>query len=187
MPISTMITNLTKIIKIMKKIIISLLILSLSCSQSLAREGASHNSKLPVEITSDSLEVIQDKQQAIFSGKVEAKQGDLRISADKMLVYYSKKDSKNKSDKNSVSKVEASGNVFLNNPNETAQSQFGVFDVEQNLITLSQNVILTSGKNLVKGDKLVYNLTTGQSKMDSNTAQTGEKKGRVRGVFMPNN
>ncbi len=104
-----------------------------------------------------------------------------------MTVYYSKKGSKANNDANSISKIEASGNVFLITPEETGQSQLGVFDVDQNIITLTQNVILTSGKNMVKGDKLVYNLTTGQSKMDSNTATTSEKKGRVRGIFMPSN
>jgi lipopolysaccharide export system protein LptA len=171
----------------MKNFLLSLLILLGLNVTAVARDVNLHTKKQPVEITSDSLEIIQDKQQAIFTGKVEAKQGNLHIQADKMLVYYNKKDSKNNSDKNSVSKVEASGNVFLTNPTETAQGQRGVFDVDKNLITLSQNVILTSGKNVVKGDKLVYNLTTGESKMDSNTAPAGEKKGRVRGVFMPNN
>ncbi|MCE3233022.1 MAG: hypothetical protein K0R98_1279 [Rickettsiaceae bacterium] len=148
--------------------------------------AAATKSKLPVEVTADSLEVIQDRQQAIFSGKVAAKQGDLHIRADKMLVYYTKKGER-KANANSISKIEASGNVFLSTPQETAQSHFGLFEVDKDIITLTNNVIVTSGKNVVKGEKLVYNLATGQSRLVSKESQPGTKQERVRGIFIPSN
>jgi lipopolysaccharide export system protein LptA len=42
----------------------------------------------PVEIVSDSLVVEQEKQLATFTGNVDAVQGEMRLRADKLLVYY---------------------------------------------------------------------------------------------------
>lgn len=173
-------------------------ILSLLSFAAWAKEEAlplAHNSKQPVEITADALEVFQKERKAKFSGSVEAIQGDMTLKSDAMTVYYTMDSDKTGADKNSVSKVETTGNVRLKTPKESAKGDKGVFDVGQSIITLTGNVEVASGKNMVKGEKLVYNLKTGQSSLVSgsdNTVQGGEvqpvgKKGRVRGVFVPEN
>ncbi len=147
----------------------------------------SHDSTLPVEITADSLEVLQAEDKAIFSGTVQAKQGDLDIRSSRMTVFYKKSGQKNES-QGRVSKVEIDENVFISTPNEVAKGDKGIYDVDDGIISLEGNVTLTSGKNIVKGSKLVYNLKTGQSKM-VNTGSTNsakpDKKERVTGVFVP--
>ena len=47
-----------------------------------------HDSSLPIEITADSLEVLQDQKIATFAGNVDAVQGDLVLSADQLRVHY---------------------------------------------------------------------------------------------------
>lgn len=146
----------------------------------------SHNGNLPVEITADSMEIMQKKNLAIFKGSVQANQDNLNIRSDKMTVYY--KRAKNKDQQSSVSKVEIDGNVFISTPKETAQGEKGLFNVEEKIITLDGNVTLTSGKSVVNGDNLVYNLKTGESKIKSgksDMSETSGKKGRVKGVFIP--
>jgi len=142
-----------------------------------------HDSSKPVEVTADALEVQQEKEVAIFSGNVLAVQGDLKIKADKMLVYY-RGQQKEKNSENAVSRIVCIGNVFVTSRTETAKGKQGLFDVDNNLISLTGNVVLTNGKNVVKGDKLVYNITTGQSKLTSGGVDS-KKKGRVKGVFVP--
>ena len=45
------------------------------------------------------------------------------------------------------------------------------------------NVVLTQGKNVLKGDRLVIDLTTGESRFENTgNAATG---GRIRALFMP--
>jgi lipopolysaccharide export system protein LptA len=175
--------------KTLSTFIIALLFAQISYAQAVLPLSKGHNSKAPVEITSDSLEITQDKQQAIFSGNVEAIQGNVQIKSDKMLVNYNSDKTKNGGSQNAVSKVETIGNVFLKTPQETASSNKGVFDVANNLITLLGDVSLMSGKNVVKGEKFVYNLKTGKSSIVSGDAQqtesgTGKPK-RVKGVFIP--
>lgn len=154
-----------------------------------------HDSSLPIEITADSLEVLQSKKQAIFLGKVEAKQGNLNIRSDQMIVHYVDKDKKEKNEdslkQNSVSKIVANGNVFLSAPKESAKSNVGVYDVKNEIVTLTGNVILSSGKNILKGNKMIYDIQKGSSKMvgsDKNDKSSSkDKPQRVRGVFIPGN
>lgn len=145
--------------------------------------GKTDSSK-PIDIQADSLEVLQKEQQAIFKGKVEAKQGNVRIKADEMHVYYREKGG---AEDNGVSRIDVVGNVFLATPAETVQGAKGVYDVDKGVITLSDNVVITRGKNVLKGKGLTYNLNTGRSELLSGGGTIGAdgKKERVRGYFVP--
>lgn len=141
------------------------------------------DSDQPIEIQSDRLEVLQKDKVALFEGKVEAKQGNVRLKADSMRVYYKEKKA---GEQNSVSKIDVIGNVFLATPKETIQGAKGVYDVDNSRITLTDNVIITRDKNVLKGSGLVYDLKTGRSEMKGGAA-VGDKtgSGRVRGIFVP--
>lgn len=178
------------------------LILAASPSLASSKKNISkqHDSDKPIEINADNLEVDQVKQTAIFSGKVEAVQGDIRLYADKMVVYYRG----NQNDKatpaaspmgtsspSGISKVEVDGNVIIKTLEETAKGNQGVYDVTKSSIRLNGAVTLTQGSNIIQGDALVYNLDTGKSEVNSShgtqagTSKEGKPKGRVKSVFVP--
>ena len=46
------------------------------------------------------------------------------------------------------------GNVFMSSPEETAQGEFGVYDVDGALLTLEGSVVLTRDENVVRGERL---------------------------------
>ena len=147
------------------------------------------NTNQPIEINSDSLEVYQEESRAIFIGNVVAVQGDVRLKADKMTVHYTKAEEGKSSDgKSAIDRIEVVGNVFLSTPEETAAGASGVYAVANREINLRDNVVLTRGKNVLKGDQLVYNLNTGKSVISSSgaavSAKTGKKE-RVRALFVP--
>ena len=154
----------------------------------------------PIEISADSLEVIQPEQIAIFRGNVIAVQGDVRIKSEIMRVFYTKKDSAEAPQPSAtpspapgggaISRIEVEQNVQMATPEEAASSRKGEYQVDGKLITLTGDVVLTRGQNVLKGEKLVYNLGTGKSLLTA-AAASGEGKThapaqRVRGVFMPN-
>ncbi len=153
------------------------------------------DSSQPIEITADELEVFQDKQQAIFTGQVEAIQGKITLNSDKMVVHYASQKTGGSSEGggNQISRIEVEGNVFLKTAEETARGAKGFYDVDAKLVRLLGNVVLTKQKNEIRGDALEYHLDTGRSKIIALPAKTpasagGEdapKKGRVRGVFIP--
>lgn len=155
-----------------------------------------HDTKQPIEITSDQLDVLQEENKAIFTGQVVAIQGDVRLKSDKMTVYYAKKDenastakkSANPDEAGAIKKIDVDGNVFLKTAQETASGSKGVYDVEKQLITLDNNVVLTRDKNTLKGDHLVYNFASGKSTLSSGVSSVikdGLGKQRVRALFVP--
>ncbi|MBX3454563.1 LptA/OstA family protein [Ferrovibrio sp.] len=50
--------------------------------------GNRQNNNQPIEIASDTLEVFQDRQLAIFKGNVDVVQGDMRLRSDELYVHY---------------------------------------------------------------------------------------------------
>ena len=134
-----------------------------------------HDSKLPIEITADSLEVKQNEQIAIFRGNVDAIQGKIRLTAAEVWVQYRPESTSDT--QGTISRINASGRVRFSTPSETAQGDTGVYDVDAQIITLTGAVMLTRGANIIRGEKLVLNLATGQSKIESTK--------RVRGLFQP--
>lgn len=162
--------------------------------------GNRQNSDQPIEIASDTLEVQQDKQLAIFRGKVDVVQGDTRLRSDELYVYYRDRQAEQGAagqgrqaaarpspaaaggpDASAITKIEAKGNVFVSTPKERAQGNFGVYDVDKKTITLTGDVLLTSDQSTVRCQRAVMYQDTGRSTCDPVAG------GRVRGVFIPNN
>jgi lipopolysaccharide export system protein LptA len=145
-----------------------------------AQQGTAHDTALPIEIAADALEVQQDKQIAVFSGNVDAQQGSIKLRADRIWVYYQGDAAEDAAQ--AISKIDAEGKVFFSSGTETAEGDQGTYNVDNGVITLTGEVVLTQGNNVIKGNRVVFDLTTGQSKMD------GDKSGgdgRVRGFFVP--
>ena len=146
--------------------------------------SSKYDKNLPIEITADSLEVLQNEKVAIFKGSVDAKQGEIFLKADKLKVEYT---SSNLGGKQTVSKIFAEGNVSFSSNSESANSDIGDYDVEQGLITLSGKVKLTQGDNILRGSQLKIDLKTGKNTMigSQKSLNTTTKDGRVKGLFIP--
>ncbi|MFQ5957943.1 MAG: lipopolysaccharide transport periplasmic protein LptA [Alphaproteobacteria bacterium] len=142
--------------------------------------GEGYDTSLPIEISADSLEVQQDLRKAVFRGNVDAVQGELKLRADQLTVHYRS----GEDGENSVSRIEADGNVFLSSPAEMAQGDWGVYDVDADMVELTGSVVLTRGENVIKGNHLTLNLATGRSRMESGAAAKGGSE-RVKALFVP--
>lgn len=148
------------------------------------------SSKAPIEINADNLQVFQEENKAIFEGHVVAIQEQVRLKADKMTVYYRSPDESSEQQQDAIKKIDVQGNVFMTTPDETASGLKGTYNVQGEEIRLIGNVVLTRGKNTLKGDSLVYDLKKGKSVMSSGDGAAAEegnpaKKARVRAVFIP--
>lgn len=145
-----------------------------------AEIGGGYDTSLPIEITADSLEVRQEAQVAVFRGNVDAVQGELNLRADQLIVHYRT----NSENQNSISLIEANGNVFLSSPTEIAQGEKGVYDIDAGTIVLTGSVVLIRGDNVIRGDRLEMNLATGVSRVLSGGLEAGGD-GRVKALFVP--
>lgn len=150
-------------------------------------QGLQHDSTLPIEITADSLEVMQNQQVATFLGNVDAVQGDLVLTSDQLRVHYRGSSDAAGIAAGSIRRIEAMGNVFMSSPEETAQGEFGVYDVDGALLTLEGSVVLTRDENVVRGERLEIDLTTGRSQMFAAVPSTagGTPGQRVKAIFVP--
>ncbi|MCR9212947.1 MAG: lipopolysaccharide transport periplasmic protein LptA [Proteobacteria bacterium] len=146
--------------------------------------GGAFDTSQPLEIQADSLEVQQENQLAIFEGKVEVVQGEIRMRANKLVVHYSDKKSSNQDGPTNIRKIDASGKVFLSSPRETAQGDKGTYDVQNKRVDLEGNVVLTQGSNVLRGSSMTLNLVTGKSRVEGGPVSEG-KPGRVKGIFVP--
>ena len=137
-----------------------------------------HDINQLIEITADRLEVRQRENIALFIGSVEAVQGDMVFLADELTVFYDPEDT---GATPSIARLDARGTVQLSTPSESAESEWGIYDVARRLITLGGDVTLRRGETIIRGDRLELDLTSGVIKFDS--IGEGDSEGRVRGRF----
>ena len=135
----------------------------------------------PIEIVADSLVVRQAERLAVFSGNVDATQGERSLRADELKVFYGEE---RPGAGQGIRRIEASGRVVVVEPGQTAQGDRGVYDPDAGTIRLEGNVVLTRGDNVVRGGQLEMDLATGTAVVRA--ARAGGSPGeRVRALFVP--
>ncbi len=153
-----------------------------------ALEGFARNRKDPIKIEATTLEVRDREKIAIFTGNVVVQQGDTELRCRQLTVHYEgtavaakAKDGPGISSQQ-IRKLVAVGGVIVTSKDQRATGTSGVYDAKANSVTLTGNVILTQGPNVMRGERLVTDLTTGRSRLD---AETKTSPGRVQGLFVP--
>ena len=136
-----------------------------------------HDTDAPVDVAADRIEVQDRADRAIFSGNVEVRQGQLRLSTSRLTVAYADTGGIE------IKRLEASGGVTLRSPSETARSRFAIYDLDRRLVTMIGGVTLTRGDSNVQGGRLVLDLDSGRAVMDGGAAGIQESGGRVTGRF----
>lgn len=129
---------------------------------SLSFSGLQSVRGLPVEIRSDELQVDNTTGETVFSGNAVIGQGDLRIAAPLIRIFYAA------GGDGRIQRMEASGGVTLVTGDEAAEAQNAVYEVIAETVMMRGSVILTQGANVVSGDRLDFNLRTGRGSMEGN-------------------
>ena len=118
---------------------------------------ASDSSK-PIDIAADQSEEIASKCLSIWRGAAEALQGDTRLRADVMSVYFKPKSGGAQNQVNcsgDTKRLEADGDVFYVTPTQIAHGSHAVYEADSDQIVFTGNVIVVQGKNVVRGDRLL--------------------------------
>jgi lipopolysaccharide export system protein LptA len=141
----------------------------------------SYDTAQPIHVESDSLEVREEGRTAIFTGHVKAVQGDLKLSASEIRVYYRHPQGAEEGNADGlIARIDANGAVTISTRDETASGEWAIYDVDQKILTLGGAVHIQRGENTVAGQRLVLDLASGQTRIES-----GSGDGRVRGTFTP--
>jgi lipopolysaccharide export system protein LptA len=164
-------------------------------------QGFSQNRDQPIQIEAATLEMRDKKKEATFSGNVKVVQGDTTMTSKILVVFYEsatapaaapagnakaapkaapiQSATPGPGGSSSIRRLEAKGNVVVTQKDQVVTGETEVFDTKTNLVTMvggAGGVILTQGKNVLRGDRLLVDMTTGVSRVESDS-------GKVQGMF----
>jgi lipopolysaccharide export system protein LptA len=146
-----------------------------------ALQGFSQNRDKPIKINSATLEVRDKDKVATFAGDVHLVQGDTTMRSKTLVVFYDDDPAAKPAAKppaaaqgaqtgaqqnQQIKRVEAKGDVIVTQKDQTATGESGIFDMRANTVTLLGNVIISQGPNVVSGEKLTVDMTTGVSRVE---------------------
>jgi lipopolysaccharide export system protein LptA len=162
-----------------------------------ALQGFSQNRDQPVHIEAAALEVRDKQKQATFSGDVRVKQGDTGLRCKSLVVFYEGGEQTDSGKtlqaanpgpggEQRIKRLEARGSVVVTQKDQTATGELGVFDMKTNTVTLTGNpVVMTQGQNVLRGGKLVVDLTSGVSRVEAGKSGQGVQMLVQPGASMP--
>ncbi|MEA3027051.1 MAG: lipopolysaccharide export system protein LptA [Alphaproteobacteria bacterium] len=148
-----------------------------------ALQGFQQNRGQPVQIEASRLEVRDKDKMATFSGNVKVVQGDTTMRCKTLVVFYEQQSKDGQQalaaaqtmpaakpgpgGSSQISKLEAGGGVTVTQKDQTATGDRALFDMRSNTVTLLGNVVVSQGPNVMRGEKLVVDLTTGVSRVEA--------------------
>jgi lipopolysaccharide export system protein LptA len=139
-----------------------------------ALQGFSQNRDQPIKIQAASLEVRDKDRIATFSGDVHLVNGDTELRCKSMVVFYDDEPAASGGTKaaagsargQQIRRIEAKGGVVVVQKDQNATGDAAVFNMRENTVMLTGNVVVTRGQDVLRSQRLTVNLTSGVSKMD---------------------
>ena len=165
----------------------------------------------PVQIEAATLEVRDKNKTATFSGNVQVVQGDTTMKCQSLVVFYGQEVGIAGNDKaapaaapvttskstpgmpqgaQNIRRIEARGGVTVITKDQNASGDTGIYDLKSKTITLSGNVVVSQGQNVIHGEKVVVDTATGYARVESGSSNGGAGAGvpgpgRVRALIQP--
>lgn len=145
--------------------ILTLPLFILLASQALWAQGTQvafgalqQDTSLPVEVTAENLSVDQATGEAVFTGNVVVGQGEMRLSAKRVLVVY-------REETDGIERMEATGDVLLVSGPDAAESEKANYNIDDGTIVMTGNVLLTQGPSAITADRMTVQLDSGTAQM----------------------
>lgn len=154
--------------------------------------GFGSNSKEPIKVDANKLEVFDKENRGVFSGDVVAIQGQTTVRCSVMTVFYSQNRQAGQAGQpapapaaaaagagqSSVRRIECQGPVSILSGTQSATANFMVYDAPADTVTLTGQVVISDCDNVQRGERVVYDVKTGRATVDAGA------KGRVQGIFV---
>lgn len=141
------------------------LALALSAQAAPAMAQFSNTSNAPITIDADDSRL--EGGRAIFSGQVDARQGDVRILTDEMVITTGRGGGGLNGAAGDIETIHASGNFYYITASQEVRGDKGVYQQSTNDFTVTGNVILLQDDSVVTGDRLIYKLDSEEARMIS--------------------
>jgi lipopolysaccharide export system protein LptA len=159
----------------------------------------SQNKDQPIHIEAATLEVHDKAKTATFSGNVQVVQGDTTMRCRSLVVFYGAEEGAGAAKPaatrpadsqaapgmpqgaQSIRRIEARGGVTVVTKDQNASGELGVYDLKTKTITLTGNVVVSQGKNILHGERVVVDTATGNARVESGATAHD----RVRALIQP--
>ena len=155
-----------------KSLILALIFLSFATPLFAETKLPASRNNDPIKIKSDQLLTDNNLNVATFTGNVAARQGDLTIYSDKMVINYA-------DEEGGISTAEVFGNVRIIQGERRAQADHGIYDAKQATITLDGSPKVFQKSDVVSGKIITYYLEQDKSEVTSGSGS------RVEAVIHP--
>lgn len=125
----------------------------------------------PIQIKSNELSTDSANRTATFTGKVSARQSDVTIYCDRLVIHYSETGKE-------VDKVEAFGNVRIVQANRVGQAGHAIYESQTGKIVLDDNPKVYQGEDEVTGKVITYHLDTQRSEVTGGAGAVIHPRGK---------
>ncbi|MBL8538404.1 MAG: OstA family protein [Hyphomonadaceae bacterium] len=134
----------------------------------------------PVSYSANNLEYFDGERRLVLSGDVDIVQNDARLRADSVTLFFSGSGGgQGNLASGDIQRMIAEGEVYYVRPQQSARGNRAVYEVAQDAVTFTGNVVVASEENVIRGETLVLQIG---SRRTTIRPQTGQ---RVQGVFVP--
>ena len=144
---------------------------SLAQGSKVAFGNTQQDSNLPVEVTAETLDVNQNDNTAVFTGNVVIGQGEMRLSAPRVLVVY-------KADQSGIQRLEARGGVTIVSGQDAAEGSEADYNIDSGMIELRGNVLLVQGPQALTSDTMMVDTRAGTARMTGNVKTVLQPEGQ---------
>ena len=133
----------------------------------------------PYEITSENMFIEREQKIIGFSENVILKQGSTYLTADQIELFFN-----NSFNEEGFYKMLASGNILIKNNDSTSiTGNLATYNVSDEKIIMTENVVLKNKMSMIKGNKLILDINSGKIEIfDDKLDQE-----RVKGVLVDQN
>ena len=156
--------------------------------------GELGSNKEPIKIDADRLDVFDKEGRAVFAGNVVAVQGDSTMKCSLLTVFYEAGRAAAAAGQagretapanplggdSAIRKINCKGPVTIVSKTQVATGDNAEFDRTRNKVLLIGNAALNDGPNVMRGERVAYDLNTGIANLEG-----GGQGGRVRALIVP--
>ena len=129
----------------------------------------------------DTFEYHVAQGQLTARGNARLQRGEDTLEADTVSAVFAE----DGTGKRRLRRMDAEDNVVIKTPTETLTGDRGQYLADTNTASVTGNVKITRGPNILEGDRAEINLETNVSRLLAGPPMQSGSGGRVRGVFFP--
>ncbi len=136
----------------------------------------------PVSYSADNLEYLDGERRLLLVGDVDIVQNDARLRADRITLFFSGSSGGAGGQglgSGDIERMVAEGEVYYVRPAQSARGNRAVYEVAQDAVTFTGNVVVASEENVIRGETLVLQIGNRRTTIRPQAGQ------RVQGVFVP--